>query len=216
MSTAPFAFPRLRPHRQHLAAVDEYADEKADVRRVYELVRYYDKLDYSWLDSYAQKVLEATVKDSEYVDAKAEKFVAFISALAGVVVTLTGHVVAVGPWAWLVPASTIPAIGFMAWSVTEALQAHRNQKQYDLPDVALPISIMARMAQQDDAADAQQIAVRARAEFLVELHKARKYQTKVLNAKGEHLEKAQAHLVRAIWALLLPLVTMAAVAGHLH
>lgn len=195
---------------------DPYSLVQVETAELHAIVEAYPNLDYKWIAEYAEKALAATIKDSEYVDGKAEKLITFSSALAGILVTAVGRSDFSGTGAWLVPVCASLPVMLLIGAALLAVQAMRVTGQPDLPTIKTPICLMTKIAQDQGGPgsikspeDKQMVTEQAFAALSVEIHKARERLTLVISKKSDSMHRAQSCLCWALGSLVVPLMALA-------
>lgn len=183
------------------ALAPEAVERRADAE---EFERTYEPLEgtATWFTDYAVRACEAAIRDAEFLDGKAEKFVSFLGAITAIVLTVMARGPELPAWGWVaLLAAVIPAL----IAVRLALQVLAPMEQFALPEIGSALQFAGFFARESGQEP------RGIVGFAAKLHKARETQRVVVGAKAALL--AAAH--RWAWIALLMLVFVnLALAGH--
>lgn len=187
------------------AHVDDEGLE-ADIKNLHEHVAFYRDLDYGRIEDLARKSLAEIGQNTDYLDAKAEKLLNFVTASLGILVALAG-ILGKTLASSGVAASILPTAFGLVMTAAFALRALRVCGQYQFPGVMADFNFLL-LAAREEGVDPAQAERLAHGNSAAQLYRAAEYQRRICGHKGSSLRRAQTWLLGAIVWLLLPLVVI--------
>lgn len=152
-------------------------------------------IDEKWFTDYAVKACEEAIRNADYVDTKAEKFIGFVGAVSAAVLALLAKDAGVSPW--LVYTAS-PAVLCALAAVRVALRVHEPREQFDLPGIRDALL---------QYGSEKSLGVRG---FGAKLHQVREYERIIVDAKSALLAVAHKWALSALILLLAPMIVASA------